>query len=163
MGVSKFIYLGPYLEYTPKTKEVKYTIRVCGNELCTLNKFPKANVHTTAKFCPECGHIPVEKSMTKTKTINIDDILDDHNQFYEPHAGGMEIPENLLLPNSKKDRPFHIDLNDENLLGSIPFPAADIITADQHWFLQFYGETIKKLNEAGVQTQIKYGFVIHYS
>jgi len=153
MGVKKYIYFGPYLEYVPKqikTTEYKYYCTYCkkkrNGEICGN---PKCNQPTIKK------EYPVDDAFTT--------YLETYNHFNEPHCGGEPMDENLLIPSSNEGRPEKFNLDDENFCGSIPLPSVDEMNADMRWFMDKYEKIMSQMKEIEVQFELKYGFVIHYS
>ena len=53
MGLDCSIYIGPYLNVTPKKEKQVHIVNACGNEECTLRHY--GSHHAGIKFCPNCG------------------------------------------------------------------------------------------------------------
>ncbi len=168
MGVSKFIYMGPHLVLA-QTQVVKPVDKsVCSNVECKNHHIKYSSEHLNKLYCSSCGNRITTIEVKETKIMNAHQIIRDVlgedciDVFYVPHNGGAEIKENVILPNSSKDRPVDVDLDDSHT-GYIPMPSQSEIEADVIWFNEKYGEYVKAFNDAGVATEFRYGFMVHYS
>jgi len=151
MGVQKYIYFGPYLEYTPKQiVKTEYTT------WCTTCKKKRV-----VEICPTCQKTTIQK--TKNVDCDIIEYLEIYNVLSQPHCGGEPMDENLLLPTTNKDRPIKYDLENDNFCGSIALPSVEEIQNDMSWFMDYCKKVIVGFKENDVQFQFKYGFVIHWS
>jgi len=151
MSIKKYIYFGPYLEYTPKQIVTIDYVRKC-------TKCKKKRVD---EICPTC------KQQTTLIPKDIDEPVFDYIEGYkylqQPHCGGDFMEEDLLIPGSNEGRPEKFNLDDDNYCGSIPLPTEEEIQKDTRWFMDKIAPVIEGFKKHQVEFQLKYGFVIHYS
>lgn len=167
MGLSKTIYLGPYLRCETRTEEAVTAVRGCPAPDCSdYNKWAP----TGFKFCPLCGaHIRPVRGKVVAVTPDPDpvELFGEVGEVLVPlhrrSNGAFTGPAGAhYWVNNRRDcPPRRFDLSHGEHLVEI---AAEEREAEMRAFAEFHEEAIAKLRAAyGARPTLKWGLIVYTS
>lgn len=149
MGVSQFIYLGPYVIVPDIKKQEKIIAKKCSNN--GRHEFPK-----DAKFCPICGGIIVPEEQTRPfkysaiQALSEDVFIDSLFPFGE-----------ILQPNQSLKGGSNIRIDPHNSITYV-IPSDQIKEEDMVAFKIQYKKEFEFLAEKGFNIEYRWGLVINW-
>jgi hypothetical protein len=169
MGISTYIYLGPYIECEYRVTKREVQVRTCTNTKCENHKNRMKNKtqdigparDTSPKFCASCGGaigpcpLVVEERQEPYEVVGEDVFMDLNSQTRE--STRVYLAANL----NSKHTPRDFSMRDED---EEHFDLRTMSTeAEMTWLASKYAKEIKKLKTAFDNVEVKWGFHRYYS
>lgn len=147
MGISKHVYVGPYVEVQlPKPKPVR-------TDRC---KAPAQCSDPQEAFCPKCGLETANRfAISKMQNVDLWELLEDAmtEPLREDEAGSTL---KTLIPNRRSDFCWH------DPEGAVEIPLAAMVDGIEN-LCRDYKDCLDKLANASLAFTVKWGIITSYS
>lgn len=157
MGIRRYVYLGPYVEATPRNETHEVEAVGCTNPNCI--GFDKRHPFSppAGKFCPECASPIGKRKRIEKYRLSTYDVLDgDENimeLFCDEKDGKVRLGSNIRGPRKFDHQSDGELVEDLTTLDR----AAEIL-----WFETEFAADIEKIRAACDDVTVKWGLILYY-